>query len=96
MKLRNLNIISEDGDYILATVEVITFPWRRFFIIPKVEVKKVARKKITRFWFFVDTGNWTPGFICENLEADKHANTEKSVRYKKANELWQDKIGGES
>jgi len=71
MKLSNFKFISTTGDRVAdrivrATVDVTTPPpfWL-FWIKPLVETRHIAKDSL--FWYFADTGEFTPGQQAENL-----------------------------
>jgi len=72
--LSDFRLISDDGEYKIAVVVVTTFPWRRFFM-PERVVREVAKKRLSSYWFFTDTGGWTPGYECERLAMAYEART---------------------
>ncbi|MCK9369268.1 hypothetical protein M0R04_04955 [Candidatus Dojkabacteria bacterium] len=72
MKVSNFKFVRLNGDNIInyelfATVDVTEdVQWWEFWKKPKT-VTRAIRKESIEFWHFVDTGNFTPGLVVENL-----------------------------
>lgn len=72
MKITNFRNYRKEGSGILfskeyADVDVET----RFLWFKKKQTKSISKTVVS--WFFVDTGEWTPGLIVEELEKSYHA-----------------------
>lgn len=62
--IHNFRIIKETSSLSLAVIDITTgiLWWKR------TKTVEVVRELPMGYWFFLDTGNWCPGFEVEALE----------------------------